>query len=224
MEGAGNRGPSWHHGLGHGASVQLLKIESENIRAPHPDRERGVHPHLHRPHAAPVSHHPPCSPATLSPTRQCLSPRSGWIPLGSLGELLQWLTQILHKRKNSRQVALPNLVIPSPAVLTAPSAAISSPRSPPCSGGGTGRSGSASANAPCRKHPAPATMRRAWPRAASGLAGLGGMLLWSHMRSRGKMHTLGPGLGKAESSAPTAVGQAPQSHFLKRIWSRGTEV
>ncbi|XP_053937016.1 uncharacterized protein LOC128853763 isoform X2 [Cuculus canorus] len=118
-----------------GARVQLLKIESENIWVPHQERERGgFHLRLHQPHAILASRHPHCSPATLSPSWRCPAPRSGWIPLGSLGELLQRLAQILLKRKNSRQVALPNLVIPSPAVLAAPSAAISSLRSPQCGG------------------------------------------------------------------------------------------
>lgn len=125
-----------------GASVQLLKIESENIPVPHPDREKrrrgGPSP------PPPAAGCPGASPPTLLPCHlRPLCPQAGGArPQGQggslrvlfLGELLQRLAQILHKRKNSRQVALPNLVIPSPAAFAAPSAAISSPRSPPRGG------------------------------------------------------------------------------------------
>jgi len=142
----------------------------------------GVHPRLRQLHAAPASRHPPRSPATLSPTRRCSSPRSGWIPSGSLGELLQRLAQILHKRKNSRQVALPNLVIPSPAALAAPSAAISSPRSPQ-------RGGNREERFCLGKHRAESTQRRP-RRPALGRGPLPGSLGWGRC-CRGP--TRGPG-------------------------------
>lgn len=149
---------------------------------------------------------PPCSPTTLSPTRQCPSPRSGWIPLGSLGELLQRLAQILHKRKNSQQVALPNLVIPSPAALAAPSAAISSPRSPLRGGDreerlclGQSRAQSSGLGRGCCR-----------TRCA------GEMLPRSQPRSGGEMHTLEKTKFGAWCSG-SAVGQAAKSHFLKEF-------
>lgn len=58
---------------------------------------------------------------------------------------------------------------------------------------------------PCRKHPVPAAMHRAWPKAAAGFGGFGEMLPWSRTRSKGELHAL----GRAESLASGIV--VPQS-------------
>lgn len=74
-----------------GASVQLLKIESENIRVPSPDGETegggSIPASTGRTLSQRLVTHPSPQPP-LSPTRRCPSPRSGWIPFGfSLGEI-----------------------------------------------------------------------------------------------------------------------------------------
>lgn len=138
--------------------------------------------------------HPPCSrPRPRCPQgRRWQSLRAGWIPSGFCRRICSGraLAQILLKRKNRRQVALPNLVIPSPAgcCWRLRHAAISSPRF--FEGGGK-RGGAAQ---PHGEHPAPsrdiATTRR-----AKGPA-------WG---PRGT-HALGRGLGKAARLARGGVG------------------
>lgn len=206
-----------------GASVQLLKIESENIWVLNPDGRGGcipAPPAARCPGVSPPTLLPSQSPppVTLSPAQWSLSPRSGWIPLGSLGELLQRLAQILHKRKNSRQVALPNLVIPSPAALTAPSAAISSPRSPL-------RGGDREERFCLGKHHVESTLHRPL---RAGLS-QGPPPATDHHRprwSRGYAAVVLPKIhgGNAHPGECRKLeGQAPKPHFLPRSWSRGSE-
>lgn len=105
-----------------------------------------IHASARRQHLAT---HPPRSRPRCPQGRRWQSLRAGWIPSGFCRRIRSGraLAQILLKRKNRRQVALPNLVIPSPAgcCWRLRHAAISSPR---FFGGGTGRSGPAPWGAP----------------------------------------------------------------------------
>lgn len=81
---------------------------------------------------------PPHCPATSCHLRALRPQAGGGRPQGQGGSLLgcaEWLrpsARVLHKRKNRRQVALPNLVIPSPPAPSLPF---------PAHAGGTGRGG-----------------------------------------------------------------------------------
>lgn len=85
---------------------------------------------------------PPHCPATSCRCRPLRPQAGGGRPQGQGGSLLgcaEWLrpsVRVLHKRKNRRQVALPNLVIPSPPAPSLPFPAHAG-------GDGTGRSGAA---------------------------------------------------------------------------------